>query len=41
MTLFDLKEGQDLENRVAHTHQEFPELFPRPIQDYNHPDDHT
>ena len=24
MTLFGLKQGQDLENRVAHPHQEFP-----------------
>ena len=25
MKFFDLKQGQDLENRVAHLHQEFPE----------------
>ena len=26
MTFFGLKYGQDLENQVAHPHQEFPEV---------------
>ena len=28
MTFFGLKEGQDLENRAAHPHQEFPGVPP-------------
>ena len=28
MTCFGLKSGQDLKNRVAHPHQEFPGVFP-------------
>ena len=29
MTFFGLKLGQDLENRAAHSHQEFPGVLPR------------
>jgi len=29
MTFFGLKRGQDLENRAAHPHQEFPRVPPR------------
>ena len=30
MTCFGLKSGQDLKNRVAHSHQEFPGVPPPP-----------
>ena len=30
MTFFGLELGQDLENRAAHPHQEFPEVPPPP-----------
>ena len=31
MTFFGLKQGQDLENRAAHPHQEFPGVLPGPF----------
>ena len=36
MTLFGLKYGQDLENRVAHPHQEFPGVPPRALKAVNY-----
>ena len=36
MTLFGLKYGQDLENRVAHSHQEFPGVPPRALKAVNY-----
>ena len=33
MTCFGLKSGQDLKNRVAHSHQEFPGVPPPPPQE--------
>ena len=34
MTLFGLKKGQDLENRAAQPHQEFPGVPPLPVRKY-------
>ena len=33
MTVFGLELGQDLENRAAHPHQEFPEVPPPPLRE--------
>ena len=30
ITFFGLKSGQDLKNRAAHSHEEFPEVYPPP-----------
>ena len=37
MTFFDLKQGQDLENRAAHPHQEFPRVPPGFKRQLNEP----
>ena len=33
MTFFGLKEGQDLENRAAHPHKEFPRVLSGTVSD--------
>ena len=34
MKLFGLEQGQELENRAAHPHEEFPEVTPPPYSGF-------
>ena len=37
MKFFGLKQGQDLEDQVAHPHKEFPRIIPRDFNDFSIP----